>query len=368
MSKRLVGVEAHLAQAGQVLGRGVQDPLGALEGLLQRGQRGHRDRVDEPGAGALAAQLDQVGAVGVAVARGALGVDGHRPGRRRERGARLEQALVGVDHLGEAVAQLEQRRRAEPRGSGSGGSGRVPARRRLGLGLGCPGCRASAQVPRCPRRLGMAVTPSGTGGRPTAVHISSPHASTCGGHVEAAVLVDVGRPRRPDLDLGGAGLVGHPAEALGGDARDRAGRGVVAGAVGLERLGQPRPADRGQHRVGAELGVDVGAGVGHAAEGAVPRVVAGGVVQQDQPAGAEVLVVDGDVAAERRRPRRDALRRGHLLAEDLRAQRGLTHRLHSRAELRGPSRGSTARVGLVTGHHSSRVGQRPRSPMCRHAA
>src|SRR6478609_10035493 len=119
-----------------------------------------------------------------------------------------------------------------------------------------------------------------------------------GGHVEPAVLVDVGGPRGADLDLGGAGLVGHPAEALGGDARDGAGRGVVAGAVGVERLDQPRPADGGQHRVGAELGIDVGAGVGHAAEGAVPGVVAGGVVKQDQPPGAEVLLVDRDVATQ----------------------------------------------------------------------
>ena len=147
-----------------------------------------------------------------------------------------------------------------------------------------------------------------------------------------------------------------------------AGGGVVAGPVGVERLDEPRPADGGQHGVGAELGVDVGARVGHAAERAVPRVVAGGVVQQDQAPGAEVLLVDRDVAAQRRRPRRDALRRGHLLAEDLRAQRGPTHRLHSRAELRGPSRGSIARVGLVTGHHEVRVGQRPALPMCRHAA
>ena len=33
-----VGAQAHLAQARQVLGGGVQDPLGAREGLLERGQ------------------------------------------------------------------------------------------------------------------------------------------------------------------------------------------------------------------------------------------------------------------------------------------------------------------------------------------
>ena len=107
----------------------------------------------------------------------------------------------------------------------------------------------------------------------------------------------VGRPGGADLDLGGAALVGHPAEALGGDAGDGAGRGGVRRAVRVERLGQPGPADVGEHRVGDQLEVDLGAGVGDAAEGAVPGVVAGGVVQQDDPAGADVVVVDGHVGA-----------------------------------------------------------------------
>ena len=55
-------------------------------------ERRQGDRVDQRGAGALAAQLDQVGAVGVAVAGGPLGVDRDRSGaggeqRRRTRPA-----------------------------------------------------------------------------------------------------------------------------------------------------------------------------------------------------------------------------------------------------------------------------------------
>ena len=103
------GGEPDLVEAGQVLGGGVQDPLGVLERLLQRGQRGERDRVDQPGRRALAAQLDQVGAGGVAVARGPLGVDGHRAGAGAELGADVEQGRLGLDDGRKPVAEVEQR-------------------------------------------------------------------------------------------------------------------------------------------------------------------------------------------------------------------------------------------------------------------
>ena len=100
--------EAHLGEAGEVLGGGVQDPLGAGQGLLERGERVEADRVDQEGAGALAPELDQVGAGGVAVARGPLGVDRDRTGRRRERRAGLGQERRGLGEEGQSVAQLEQ--------------------------------------------------------------------------------------------------------------------------------------------------------------------------------------------------------------------------------------------------------------------
>ena len=103
------GLQADLAQAGEVLGRGVQDPLGAGEGLLEGGQGLEGDRVDQPGAGALAAQLDEVGAGRVAVARRPLGVDGDRAGGRGERLAGLGEARLGVGDPGQPVAQGQQR-------------------------------------------------------------------------------------------------------------------------------------------------------------------------------------------------------------------------------------------------------------------
>lgn len=62
----------------------MQDPLGAGQGLAERGEVRAADRVDQRGAGALAAQLHQVGALAVAVSGGAFGVDGHGSGARGE--------------------------------------------------------------------------------------------------------------------------------------------------------------------------------------------------------------------------------------------------------------------------------------------
>ncbi len=69
--------------------------------------------------------------------------------------------------------------------------------------------------------------------------------------------------------------------------------------VAVQGLGQPGPADAGQQRVGRHLVLELGPHVGHQPEGALPGLVARGVVQQHQPAGAEL-----DVGVERGRPRR----------------------------------------------------------------
>ncbi len=103
-----VGVQADLVEAGQVLGGGVQDPLGAAQHLLQRGQGVERDRVDQGGAAAVAAQLEEVGALGVAVAGGALGVDRHRTGALGQPSADLGEGLLGLGDLGQAVGEGEQ--------------------------------------------------------------------------------------------------------------------------------------------------------------------------------------------------------------------------------------------------------------------
>ena len=123
----------------------------------------------------------------------------------------------------------------------------------------------------------------------------------------------------------------------------------------------------GQHRVGDQLEVDLGAGVGDAAEGAVPGVVAGRVVQQDDPAGADVGAVDGDVGRQRGGVRRDPLRRRHLLAEDLGAQPGGAHARHRGPELRRARARTRARVRLLTDDHAAHSRSAALVPMCEHA-
>ena len=71
--------EADLGQAGQVLGRRVQHRLGVFQRGVDAGQVGAGDRVDEHRARSGAAELDQVGALPVAITRGALGVDRDGP-------------------------------------------------------------------------------------------------------------------------------------------------------------------------------------------------------------------------------------------------------------------------------------------------
>ena len=322
------------------------------------------------GAGALAAQLDQVGARGVAVARGALGVDRDRTGAGGERGAGLGQRRPGCRRSGAGRRAARAAGPAAARGVSAGVAG---VGRSCCVGRGVVGRhRGQCPAPRWPRRLGIAVTPSGTGGRPAAVHSSSPHASTCGADVEAPRRTSTVGRRRPggaDLDLGGAALVGHAAEALGGHPGDGAGGGDVRRAVGVERLGQPGPADRGQHRVGDQLEVDLGAGVGHAAEGAVPGVVAGRVVQQDDPAGADVVAVDGDVGATaRRRTARSAAARASPRRRPRGAAGRACMRAHRRPELRGARAPHPSGVRLLTDDHGVTVGRRVQSPMCEHAA
>ena len=106
-------------EAGQVLARGVQHPLGVGEGGVQRAEVGAADRVDEGGPGTDASELDEIGALPVAVARGALGVDGHRSAARGE----------GRDGLRRVARR--PRRRAEGRlGARAAGSVRGVRRRR----------------------------------------------------------------------------------------------------------------------------------------------------------------------------------------------------------------------------------------------
>ncbi len=71
--------EPDLGQAGQVLGRRVQHRLGVVQRGVDAGQVGAGDGVDEHRARSGPAELDQVGALPVAITRGALGVDRDGP-------------------------------------------------------------------------------------------------------------------------------------------------------------------------------------------------------------------------------------------------------------------------------------------------
>ena len=102
------GLHPYLAQARQVLRGGVQHPLRAGQGLAEAGQVGAGDGVDERGAGALAAQLDEVGTLAVAVAGGALGIDGDGSGAGGEGGDHLGEGGVVRDHGRDALAGFEQ--------------------------------------------------------------------------------------------------------------------------------------------------------------------------------------------------------------------------------------------------------------------
>src|SRR5688572_12145251 len=163
------------------------------------------------------------------------------------------------------------------------------------------------------------------------------------------------RPGRPDLDLGRAGLGGHRAEALRDDPGDRAALGEKGRAMCGEGLGEPGPAHPRQQRVGSDLRLQVGAHVGHQPERPLPGLVPGRVVQQDQPAGRELLVVDQDVGGHRHRVRREPGRRGSLLQHDLAARDGRAQSCH------GPTERLGAIVDLAAGGHIARVGPRGRS-------
>ena len=102
--------KADLGEAGEVLTGGVQHPLVALQHLAEQRQVRAGDRVDQGAARPLAAQLHEVGALAVAVARRSLGVDRDRPGTGGEAGHHLGERGGRLDNRRDAVARNEQRR------------------------------------------------------------------------------------------------------------------------------------------------------------------------------------------------------------------------------------------------------------------
>ena len=71
--------EAHLGQAGQVLRCRMQDGFRVLQCGVHTGEHGAGDGIDKHRARAGAAELDQVGALSVAVSRGSFGIDRDGP-------------------------------------------------------------------------------------------------------------------------------------------------------------------------------------------------------------------------------------------------------------------------------------------------
>ena len=102
-------VEADLAEAGEVLARGVQDPLFVLDHVVELGEAADGGRVEQEGAGAATEDLDEVGALRVAVAGGALGVDRDRARRRRRSPRRPRGTRRGLDDLDGSVRRLRRR-------------------------------------------------------------------------------------------------------------------------------------------------------------------------------------------------------------------------------------------------------------------
>ena len=84
-------------------------------------------------------------------------------------------------------------------------------------------------------------------------------------------------------------------------------------------ISQVQP-DLGDERIGGHLGVEPGPGERDDAKGAVPRVVAVGVVEHHEPARADLVVVDGQIGGQGDREGGQPLRGRGLVAADLWAQ------------------------------------------------
>ena len=147
---------------------------------------------------------------------------------------------------------------------------------------------------------------------------------------------DVGRrgPGGAQFDLGARSVGGHLAETFGVHHSDGAAQCMERGLVRFERVGEPTPSDARQRRIGRHLGFDVCAGERHAAECAVPRVVAGRIVQQDESAGADVVAVARqDVAADGMSTWCDPLGCWNVVGHDFRTQDSSGELLHGLGEV-----------------------------------
>ncbi len=128
--EQAAGLHADLGQTRQVLRRRVDDPLGVGEGLAELTEIRTGDRVDQRGAGPGPPQLDQVRPLPVAVAGGPLGIDGDRPGTRRERRDDGGECLRVRHDRGDSLPRFEERDRGCLFWDGCYGIGHPPRVRR----------------------------------------------------------------------------------------------------------------------------------------------------------------------------------------------------------------------------------------------
>ena len=248
------------------------------------------------------AQLHEVGPLAVAVARGALGVEGDRAAAAAHPLDELVELGRADDRVGHAVDGFAQQRDV----------GLVLLGGLDGLGGGAPVLWIS-HVPG-----DSTVTPSG--GRPAAAQSRSTKACRCG-LMSASSAVQEARISSSMVVRG----TGQIAEAGGRGLGDGAAGGAVARRPLVEGTGQPAPADRGQHRVDAHLRIELSGGERDQAQHAVPRLDAVGVVQQHQAPGGQLLAVadanvGGDGVAERRQPLGRSQRLDADLGTDRRAR------------------------------------------------
>ena len=128
-------MQANLRQARQILGGGVQDPLDIGQGVCDGREIGTRDRVEQPGARALAPDLDEICPLAIAVAGRALRVDRRRTGASSKERGRADQSTLVHDHVRDAIrghVQGNQERSDEHVLTGEVGIALDGAHRRVG--------------------------------------------------------------------------------------------------------------------------------------------------------------------------------------------------------------------------------------------
>ncbi len=100
------GIEADLAQAGQVLAGGVEDPLFLADDVVELRERSDGRRVEQERAGSASEDLDEVGALRIPEPGRTLCVNGDRSRARSNSRNSSEVILTGIDNKHRRVGGL----------------------------------------------------------------------------------------------------------------------------------------------------------------------------------------------------------------------------------------------------------------------